>query len=86
MGFDELEQHVRRPTKSVAFAACERALIEAQSENDTLRAEIKHLRAICQEWLPIIERQFTSLPPAPDSLGWQTALHRVERLREACQT
>ena len=47
--------------------------------------EIGKLRAICREWLPIIERQFASLPPAPDSLGWQTALHRVERLRAACQ-
>lgn len=43
----------------------------------------EQLRAVCAEWLPIVSRMFERLPEAPDSVAWQTARARIERLRDA---
>lgn len=61
-------------------------LREVERERDELRVETQRLLAICAEWLPIVERQLASIPPAPQSRAWQTAVARVERLRDACKT
>ncbi len=60
----------------------------AQGEARIARAEaaeaaLKEAREVLAGWLPILERQFASLPPAPDSNVWQFAKARLHRTR-AC--
>ncbi len=41
------------------------------------------LLAELRGWLPIVERQLASIPPAPDSTAYQAAVARIERTRAA---
>jgi hypothetical protein len=51
--------------------------------NRVQEQEIERLRAVLEELLPILERQFAIFPAAPDSKAWQVAHARLVRAREA---
>jgi hypothetical protein len=62
------------------------ALRKAADDLDTKDAQIAALRASCEEFLPILDRQLASINPggaAESSVAFQTASARVERMRAA---
>lgn len=59
----------------------ERLLAEEKAKRRELGIYAGALRASLEELLPILVRQFASLPPAPASTAWHTARERLERAK-----
>jgi cob(I)alamin adenosyltransferase len=92
---DLVERLRRAASGEYGHHAMAAVLREAAEEIENLRGrlsrhgnrvheqEIERLRAVLEELLPILERQFAMILAAPDSKAWQVAHARLVRAREA---